>query len=272
MRSDLTVKVQHSFFAGLAVLALCFNTLHVQGQDQTRSFSQNFQLREAARVTIVPFEPRMIISDLHRDMCVKNQMTSQQLREALAAAFCYAMRSTAPELLEAEVIGWDDPWPAQLENLYRELGYRNTPLQDYTGAGGTTVEEGQLRTRYDTLTKYMQPVVKPKVVESLALETTSDYVLLVSQIDLVNLGESVRIAPDASRFYVRVHYALFDPMGNLVKGGLVSTKLETQSYIPDELAKHEFMVLTALLYADMGHFLNQIQASEIEGTKVDEKK
>jgi len=272
MHFDLTIKVQHSLYAGLAALALCFCNLQVQGQDQTRSFSQNFQLRETARVTVVPFEPRMIISDLHRDMCVKNEMTSQQLREALAAAFCYAMRSTAPELLEAEVIGWEDPWPAQLENLYRELGYRNTPLEDYVGAGGTTVEEGQLRTRYDTLTKYMQPVVKPKVVEGLALETTADYVLLISQIDLVNLGESVRIAPDASRFYVRVHYALFSPGGDLVKGGLVSTKLETQSYIPAEIAKNEFRVLTALLYADVGHFLNQIQAVESEEPKVDEKK
>ncbi len=265
-------KYRNTRIHSLTVLVFCMIVFRTQGQDQTRSFSQDFQLNQAARVTVVPFEPRMIISDLHRDMCVKNEMTSQQLREALAAAFCYAMRNAAPELLEAEVIGWDDPWPAELENLYRELGYRNTPVEDYVGSGGTTVEEGQLRTRYDTLTKYMQPVVKPKVVASLAGETTSDYVLLVSQIDLVNLGESVRVAPDATRFYVRVHFALFDPEGDLVKGGLVSTKLETQSYIPTEIAKNEFKVLAALLYADVGQFLNQIEAIESEETnELDQK-
>lgn len=265
-----TIKISRFFLLTSLVFSLC--VIRAQGQDQTRSFSQNFQLTQAARITIVPFEPRMIISDLHRDMCVKNEMTSQQLREALAAAFCYAMRNTAPELLEAEVIGWDDAWPAELENLYRELGYRNTPIEDYVGAGGTSVEEGQLRTRYDTLTKYMQPVVKPKVVASLAGETTADYVLLISQIDLVNLGESVRVAPDASRFYVRVHYALFNPQGDLAKGGLISTKLETQSYIPSEIAKNEFKVLTALLYADVGQFLNQIESAESEQTSDPDRK
>jgi hypothetical protein len=263
-------NVSRAFLLTSLVFGLCVIRAHAQ--DQTRSFSQNSQLTQASRITIVPFEPRMIISDLHRDMCVKNEMNSQQLREALAAAFCYAMRNTAPELLEAEVIGWDDAWPAELENLYRELGYRNTPIEDYVGAGGTSVEEGQLRTRYDTLTKYMQPVVKPKVVASLAGETTADYVLLISQIDLVNLGESVRVAPDASRFYVRVHYALFNPQGDLVKGGLISTKLENQSYIPSKIAKNEFKVLSALLYADVGQFLNQFQSVETEQTREPDQK
>lgn len=257
-----TTQFQITGICVWAIMSIC--SLQLNAQDQTRTMGQGFQLNKGARITVVPFEPRMIVSDLHREMCMKNGMTSKQLHQEIAAAFCYAMRNTSPELLEADVIGWEDAWPTGLEKIYSELGYRNTPVEDYVGGGGTTVEEGQLRTRYDTLTRYMRPVLKAPLIASLVEETSTDFVLMITQIDLVNLGESARIAPDASQYYVRIHYALFNPEGELVKGGLTSTKLETDSYIPAEIAKNEFKVLAGLLYSDVVGFLNVSQAAEGE--------
>ncbi len=235
----------------LSLLVLC--SLFVQAQDYTRSFGQRMATGNETRITVVPFEPRMIISDLHRDMCVKNQMNSRQVREAIAGGFCYAMRETAPEMTEAEVFGWDDPWPESLERLYKELGYKNTAIyrsQDPAAEPkeGAYLEEGELRYRYDTLTRYMRPVIPEHQIAALSEETGTDYVLVVSQIDIVNLGELVRVNPGNTDFYVRLHYCLFAPDGALLDGGLVSHALETRTYDPTDLAKNEFKNVARQLY------------------------
>lgn len=235
-------------------------------QDQTRVMNEGYLGEQSARVAVVPFEPRMIISDLHRDMCVKNHMSSQEVREALAEGFFYALRVTAPELAEAEVFGWSDPWPKALESLYGELSYVNTPVsrpdaEDITQAGAF-VKDGELRYKYDTLTRYMQPVLPPRILADLAYESNADYVLVISELDLVNLGDLVRVNPGKTSFYVRIHYALYDPEGNLIKGGLVSKKMETSTYDPSEMARNDFRAAAEVLYKSIGSDLFPWQAEE----------
>ncbi len=205
-----------------------------------------------ARIAVVPFEPRMIISDLHRDMCVKNNMNSREVREALAGGFCYAMRNTAPEMAEADVFGWDDDWPEALERLYKELGYKNAPVKrreiEEDTERGVYIDQGELRHRYDTLTRFMQPVIPRQIIVDLADQTGTDYILMVSQLDIVNLGELVRINPGKTDFYVRLHYAVFTPDGELIDGGLVSHQLDTRTYDPSDIARNEFKFVTEALY------------------------
>lgn len=241
------------------VLLLCMMcvVLTLNAQDFTRSFSSTVKGTQGARMAVLPFEPRMIISDLHRDMCVKNGMNSKQVREALAGGFCYAMRETAPRMMEAEVFGWDDPWPAALESLYKEMGYKNTPLRhdvDHSSRGAY-LDQGELRYHYDTLTRFMQPVISGEVLRKLADETGTDFILMVSQLDIVNLGELVRVNPGKTDFYVRLHYALYNPLGELVDGGLVSHSLETQTYDPADIARNEFKKVTARLYDSVSPFI-----------------
>lgn len=248
------------------VLALVIG-LTAYSQDQTRVMNEGYQGEQSTRIAIVPFEPRMIISDLHRDMCVKNGMTSQEVREALAEGFFYALRVTAPELAEADVFGWNDPWPAALESLYGELSYVNTPVsrppaEDITQAGAF-VKDGELRYKYDTLTRYMQPVLPPSILAEFAGESSADFVLVITELDLVNLGDLVRVNPGKTSFYVRIHYALYDPEGKLIKGGLVSKKMETSTYDPTEMARNDFRAAAEALYKSIGSDLFPWQEEEL---------
>lgn len=248
----------------LLVLVLAC-ALVARSQDFTTGFSGGFTAPVGAKVAVVPFEPRMILNDLHRDMCQKNGMNTQQVREALAGAFCYAMRESAPELTESDVFGWDDPWPQALERLYKELGYRNTaihPSESSSEPVGTYLEMGELRHRLDTMTRFMQPVIDTAVVRELASEMGSDFVLLVSQLDIVNLGELVRIQPGKTAFFVRLHYAFYNAEGKYLKGGLVSEQLETATYNPHDLTRKEFTKVTSLLYEALRNHLPQPAVNE----------
>ncbi len=207
----------------------------------------------------------MILNDLHRDMCEKSALNTQQVRQALAGGFCYAMRESAPELTEADVFGWDDPWPEALERLYKEIGYRNTPVHpsdNPTDPAGAYLEEGELRYRLDTLTRFMQPIIDTSLVRSLADDIGAEFVLMISELDIVNLGELVRVQPGKTAFYVRLHYTLFGADGSYLKGGLVSEQLETATYNPHDLTRNEFQQVTALLYHALEQHLPQPAALE----------
>lgn len=240
----------------------------IQAQDNTRRFGHRMSGAADARIAVIPFEPRMIISDLHRDMCVKNNMNSREVREALAGGFCYAMRNTSPDMAEAEVFGWEDDWPEALERLYKELGYKNAPVRrrenPEDAERGAYIAEGELRHKYDTLTRFMQPVIPQTILVDLADQTGSDYILMVSQLDIVNLGELVRVTPGKTDFYVRLHYALYSPEGELLDGGLVSHNLETRTYDPSDIARNEFKYVTESLYTAI--FRASGEAEETEET------
>lgn len=236
-----------------------------RAQDFTTGFSSGFTATASAKVAVVPFEPRMILNDLHRDMCEKNGMNTQQVRQALAGAFCYAMRESAPELTDADVFGWDDPWPQTLERLYKEMSYRNTaihPSENTSEPTGSYLQEGELRHRLDTMSRFMKPVIDTAVVREMASEIGADFVLLVSQLDIVNLGELVRIQPGKTAFFVRLHYSFYDAKGKHLNGGLVSEQLETTTYNPHELTRKEFVKVTSLLYEALHKHLPQQSVNE----------
>ena len=177
------------------------------------------------------------------------------------------MRESSPELTEAEVFGWDDPWPETLERLYKEIGYLNTavhPSENPSQQAGAYLAEGELRYRLDTLTRFMQPVIDTALVGGLADDLGADFVLMVSELDIVNLGELVRVQPGKTAFFVRLHYALFSADGSYLKGGLVSERLETDTYNPHDLTRNEFSKVTALLYQALSEHLPQPIAIEEE--------
>lgn len=253
----------------LLLSLVCIGAL-TYGQDFTTGYSARFASADRAKLAVVPFEPRMILNDLHRDMCEKSGMNTQQVREALAGGFCYAMRESAPELTEADVFGWDDPWPESLERLYKEMGYLNTAIRTVDKPSeptGAYLEGGELRYRLDTLTRYMRPVIDTVLVRELADDTGADFILLVSELDIVNLGELVRIQPGKAAFYVRLHYTLFSNEGTFLEGGLVSEQLETSTYNPHDLTRNEFTKVTALLYeALMSHLPQPVVNDETTNT------
>ena len=89
----------------------------VNAQDNTAVFGRKFYSTKSASIAVVPFTPRMLISDIHRDMCVQNEMDSKAVQAALAEGFCHAMRVSKPQLAESMVYGWEDEWPETLNDF-----------------------------------------------------------------------------------------------------------------------------------------------------------
>lgn len=236
----------------LFVVMLLMAGFRVSAQDNTRAFYFNIHDGIQARVAVVPFEPRMLLSDLHRDMCVKNNMSSQAVKSALAAGFFHALRIATPSRTKSNIFGWEDEWPSALDHYFQEVGYRYAPLPDLSDQAreihGVAVDQGELRTHEDTVTRYMTAVIPKAIITQLATETTSDYVLVISELDIVNLGTPVRVNPEAAAFYVRIHYDLYDLEGKRMSGGFVRRRIDNHNYDPVVFSREEFIEAARALY------------------------
>ncbi|MFT5921109.1 MAG: hypothetical protein ACI8TS_000435 [Flavobacteriales bacterium] len=227
-------------------------------QDNTRGFSGGFYSSKAASITVVPFTPRMLISDIHRDMCFKNEMSTKEVQAALAEGFCHAMRVAKPDRAESTVYGWEDEWPEALNTFYGELGYEVKRVIDSPAdpsKPGVFISEGELRMRRDTVSRYMSAVIDSTIISALATETKSNFILVVTQLDIVNLGDPIRVNPEGAALFVRLHYTLFNPEGKDLKGGLVKSALSNATYEPTTFAREEFIEAAKELYAEVSTIL-----------------
>lgn len=236
----------------LLFLLLTLAANMVFAQDNTRNFYYDLNSGVKARVAVVPFEPRMLISDLHREMCKRNGMTTREVREALAEGFFYAMRRQAPALTETDVFGWRDPWPKPLETIYQSIGYQYRPLPSLAGQAaevhGSFVESGEIRQKNDTITRFIHATVDTALVADLASDADVNYILMVSQLDIVNLGTPLQVNPDGAAFYVRLHYALYNADGSERSAGIVRRPLTATTYEPVAFAKSQFSEAARALY------------------------
>ncbi len=256
-------------FRSMRRLFICialFGAFAASAQDHTRNFYYDLSSGVKARVAVMPFEPRMLISDLHREMCQRNGMTTREVREALAEGFFYSMRRHAPPLTEPDVFGWNDPWPSALEAIYRQIGYKYEPIPELTGQAaevhGAYVEGGELKQQRDTVTRFMEATVKKPLLKQMAEETGSDYVLMVSQLDIVNLGTPMQVNPDGAEFFVRVHYSFYDAKGDKLTSGLVRRPLIADSYDPVEFSRAQFGDAARALYDALTIAVEEEQTDE----------
>lgn len=242
----------------LVLLCLLASSLFGLAQDNTRNFGHTFYSSKTASVAVVPFTPRMLISDIHRDMCVKNGMTSKEVQAALAEGFCHAMRISKPDRAESIVYGWEDEWPDALVSLYGEMGYEMKavrPEAEDSTRMQARITAGELRIRQDTVTRYMSAVIDSTTMSAFAIASKSNFVLVVTELDIVNLGDPIQVNPKGAALFVRLHYTLFDPTGKEISGGMIKSPLGNKTYEPTKFAREEFIDAAERLYAQISDIL-----------------
>lgn len=228
--------------------------LFVVGQETTRGGVRLFTGQNQEPVAIVPFEPRMILSDVHHEMCRKNNLTSKALHEQIAEGFFYALRKQAPRAISADVYGWSDDWPSALDSIYGSMRYKAMMIDTSAMAidGTTRVIQGELVSAQNPIETYIAAEVDSLLIQRLAEQSSGTFVLIVSELDIRNLGVPVRIDPSGAKLFLQVHYSLFDRNGHLKKGGIVQLPFEKSSLDVVDFTKKDLFALANELYREIG--------------------
>ncbi|MFM1932028.1 MAG: hypothetical protein RL226_1331 [Bacteroidota bacterium] len=223
-------------------------------QATTRSRHEVHMSGAQNNLTVIPFTPRMMLSDVHAEMCIANQMNSKELKEKLAEGFFHAIRSQSPRFIQTQLFGWDDAWPPALDTLYREIRYESLPIDTalMNPSGSTYISQGQLMVHGASVEKYISARVDTLIIQRMALASAGDFVLVINELDIRNLGVPAQIDPEGVRLFLQVHYTLFSSSGKKLKGGIVRRPFSKSSLLLSDVVRNDLMALAAELFREVG--------------------
>ncbi len=231
----------------LLVLLVLFSGWGEQliAQDQTRADWGLQLFQEQTPMLIVPFEPKMLISDLHPPMCKQNGLGDEELIRELQALLVESFAAVKGVSVRNE---------GDLSSKLPHLGYRYLPVpgneekttntgekKKHPFARNTGVQGGEVRTSRNKTPHYMKPVVEPEDLVLLFEESSSEVLCLISELDF-KVDHYTAVAPGEQRYKtIALHFALYDREGKELHSGLVSIKTNTVDYNLAHL-KNEYLV------------------------------
>ena len=118
--------------------------------------------------------------------------------------------------------------------------------------GSTRVIQGQLVSSGNSIDKYIAAQVDSTLIRRMAAQSSGSFVLVVSELDIRNLGVPVQIDPSGVKLFLQVHYSLFDKEGDLRKGGIVRLPFEKNSLDIVSFTKKDLFALANELYREIG--------------------
>lgn len=214
-------------------------------QDQTRAAVGSSYFVQETYLTVVPFEPKMLISDLHPPMCKQNNLEDEALIAALQELLLESFQSVEGVVL-------NNGFEAYPYALLPHLGYRYLPVPSdeekekseekrspfIRNAG---VHGGEIKSSRSKTPHYMKPVLEAEVVQSLFDGSNAEVMCLISELDF-KVDHYTSVAPgEASYKTIALHYALYRRNGEEIHSGLVSRSTNTTNYQLGYL-KNEYLV------------------------------
>lgn len=214
-------------------------------QDQTRAAVGSSYFVRETYLTVVPFEPKMLISDLHPPMCKQNNLDDEAMIAALQELLLESFQSVEGVVLNNDF----DQYPYA---LLPHIGYRYLPVpSDDTKEKSAAkrspfirnagVQGGEIKASRSKTPHYMKPVLKAEVVQSLFEGSNAEVMCLVSELDF-KIDHYTSVAPGEARYKtIALHYALYKRNGEEIYSGLVSRSTNTSNYQLSHL-KNEYLI------------------------------
>ena len=219
------------------------------------------------RIMIVPFDYKMYMSSLDREIAAKTRLTYPQIRDnmryGLANQLLLATRGKHPAISLIE----NDSSYDDLKYIYNSVGYKyklvpieeepNTETdtkvdklkssltklvnkkqatdptrnKEYNSGG---INNGQIESYQNPGERYMHTSIhNPNLIPTLQLKYQTNLYIFINELDIeeVKSKESSRISTINSSRRIKVHYTIIDENSNDVYGGAATT--EIPSYISD---------------------------------------
>lgn len=254
--SQLKTKkmIKYYMLSGIAVLFYSFSFSQVsttlQTEDETEStynesnVSFNMPI-DYTKVMIIPFEPKLYMSDIDRDIADVQGLSFYQIRSRMrygitANVFAESNRThTAINMLS------DDPEiSADLSYIYKSAGYQYVVLPPEENAEqqvskmqtllgkfkkkkveeepGTTIKEGQLHSVQDNQERYMKTkIINPNMLKYLSGKYGTGLFVFINQLNIEKAADVDYRDLEAENYKreIKVHYTIIDWNGNDIYGG-----------------------------------------------------
>jgi hypothetical protein len=251
----------------LFFLVLLSISTHIFSQETTKGDVPNNTNSNKGSVLIIPFEPRLYLSDIDNQIAVKNEMNFQDIKAKFRAALDQNLFLTLKPYftpLSFYTLNEEEA-RTELSYIYNSIGYKYEVLEveveeetkgkkfankfkkkenndEYIEAG---VNNGQIVSQVDNREKYMKTVISnDELLPTLNKKYQAEYYIFINELDIKRGMESqyVNSNKELEGRTIKVHYTIFNNKEE-VSSGAIFTLLEGNENDINVIIKSQFGII-----------------------------
>lgn len=204
------------------------------------------------KVLLIPFDPKMYLSDVDKKIGTENNMNFYQVRNAMRTGldeeiyFALKKKFNVYSLLmdsinnkkeisythESVTYSYDlQPADNQTKKNTKPQKTENKP----------TIVKGQLQVEVSTDKKFMNTqIMNKEILPYLAKKYNATVFVFINELDLRSNPESYDIATDSYHRDVVVHFTIFNVAGEFLNFGTATTSFSSRLNDPEKIVKNHF--------------------------------
>ncbi len=252
------------------LILFCFIVHFSFAQESTRTTQTNTSAA-IEKIMIIPFEPRLYMSDI--DMKI-NQQTKwkfekirENFRQQLNTQLKLKLQSIAPVVSfysDSAKMAKDLAYIYSSINLSYDLVSDPNPKTLVAKQNG--IKNGQIVVEASTDKKFMNTKINdPKLLDYLNKKYKSNYFIFINQLDIVNNAESYNLTTDAYMREVTVHYSILDKTGKNISAGVATSQFSSKENDPKKIVSLSFSPIATYITGKLAAAVKP--ASETAGQK-----
>ena len=205
--------------------------------EEKKAPSPTTLVKDARKVLVIPFEPRLYMSEIDQGVNRETKMNQSQIRNAFRSGLDFSIVSAFKKkysvyslLNDTGASGFDQRY------IYESIAYNYLPLTDQTNPATSTdkkntkktdedkakIQNGQLTVTTSEQKKFMNvKITNPNLLTTLNKRYGAEVFVFVSQLDLkVQANSAEQFSSGNAGRTVGIHYSIYDLQGNPVAAGM----------------------------------------------------
>ena len=223
-------------------------------QEGTRLTKDNSRA-PVGRIMIIPFEPKLYMSEIDRKINEKTKWNFEQIRENFRHQLENQLKLKLKPIGKVVSFYTDSAKMSKdLLTIYKSTALSYELIETPKVPAATTEEggitKGQLTVEVNTDKKFMNLKINDSnLLTSLHKKYKTEYFVFINQLDIKNDMDSYDIATDTYQREITVHYSTFNKEGKNILAGIATTRFSSKESEPKKIVSLQFSIIASKITA-----------------------
>jgi hypothetical protein len=212
------------------------------------------------KVVIIPFEPKMYLSEVDKKIGESTKMNFNQVRSLFRNGLDKKINEAIARQYSVFSLLADSAKTAkEITQLYSAISYSYMPIPGQTvkeNGKKSPVKNGHLETEGSGVRKFMNTQLSNnQVLTSLSKKYNADVFLFINELDIKNDPDSYDAVKDVYEREVCVHYTAFDINGKQLCGSMATIRFPSSINDPSKIIATQFALIAKNIALDLSKSL-----------------
>ena len=212
------------------------------------------------KVVIVPFEPKMYLSEIDKKIGESTKMNFTQVRALFRNGLDKKISEAISRHYSTFSLLADSARTAkEIIQLYSAISYSYMPIPGQTNkesAKKRPVKNGRLETEESSVRKFMNAKLSnAQVLSSLGKKYNADVFLFINELDIKNDPDSYDAVKDIYMREISVHYTIFDLNGMQLGANMATVRFPSNINDPSLIIATQFALIAKNINAELNKSL-----------------